>query len=51
MTHKTKGKFQRKWEGPYVVEMVCLNGVYRLINLDGDSLIMLINGFLKKYYV
>ena len=51
VTHKTKGKFQPKWEGPFVVESVYSNGVYRLITLDGDTLMMLINGkFLKKYY-
>ncbi|MFG1569940.1 hypothetical protein ACDT16_13725, partial [Staphylococcus aureus] len=25
MTHKTTGKFEAKWEGPYVVEMVYSN--------------------------
>jgi len=51
MTHKTKGKFQLKWEGPFVVESVNSNGAYRLITSDGDTLMMPINGkFLKKYY-
>jgi len=51
MTHKTKGKFQPKWEGPFVVESVYSNGVYRLINPEGDTLMMPTNGrFLKKYY-
>ena len=50
MTYKTKSKFQPKWEGPYVVEMVYSNGAYRLTNLNGDTLIMPINEkFLKKY--
>ena len=31
MTYKTKGKFQGKWEGPFVVESVYSNGAYRLI--------------------
>jgi len=49
--HKTKEKFQPKWEGPFVVKSVYSNGAYRLINPDGDTLIMPINGkFLKKYY-
>jgi len=26
MTHKTKGKFQPKWEGPFVIETVYSNG-------------------------
>ena len=51
MTHKTKEKFQPKWEGPFVVESVYSNGAYRLITPDGDTLMMPINGrFLKKYY-
>ena len=36
MTHKTKGKFNLKWEDPYVVESVYSNGAYRLINQEGD---------------
>jgi len=40
MTHKTKGKFQPKWEGPFVIESVYSNGTYRLINLEGDILMM-----------
>jgi len=51
MTHKTKEKFQPKWGGPFVVELVYSNGVYRLINPEGDILMMPINDkFLKKYY-
>ena len=51
MTHKTKGKFNPKWEGPFVVETVYSNGAYRLINKKGDRLMMPINGkFLKQYY-
>jgi len=49
--HKTKGKFQPKWERSYVVEMVYLNRGYRLTNPNGDTLMMPINRkFLKKYY-
>jgi len=51
MTHKTKGKFQPKWEGPFVVESVYSNGAYRLTISDGNTLMMPINGrFSKKYY-
>ena len=51
MTHKTKGKFQLKWEGPFVVESVYSNGAYRLITPEGDTVMMPIYGrFLKKYY-
>ena len=49
MTHKTKGKFQPKWEGPFVVESVYSNRAYRLTTSDGDTFMMLINDrFLKK---
>ena len=51
MMHKTKGKFQPKWEGPFIIETVYSNGAYRLITPDGDTLMMPISGrFLKKYY-
>ena len=51
MTHMTKRKFQPKWEGSFAVEFVYSNGVYHLITLDGDMLMMPINDkFLKKYY-
>jgi len=51
MTHKTKGKIQPKWEGPFVVESVYSNRACRLITPDGDTLMMPINGrILKKYY-
>jgi len=51
MTHKTKGKFQPKWEGPFVLETVYSNRAYRLMTSDGDLLMMPINDkFLKKYY-
>jgi hypothetical protein len=52
MTHNTKGKFQPKWEGPFIVETIYSNGAYRLANQNGDTLMMPINGkFLKKYYL
>jgi len=51
MIYKTKGKFQPKWEGPFVVDTVYSNGAYRLANPNCDKLIMSINDkFLKKYY-
>jgi len=51
MTHKIKGKFQSKWEGPFVIETVYSNGAYRLMTSDGDILMRPINDrFLKKYY-
>jgi len=51
MTHKTKGKFQSKWEESFVVETVYTNRAYRLANPNGDAFMVPINGkFLKKYY-
>jgi len=51
MTHKTKEKFQPKWEGPFVVESVYSNRSYHLITPEGNTLMMSIDGrFLKKYY-
>ena len=51
MTHKIKGKFQPKWEGLFEIETIYSNGAYRLATLDGDILMMAVNGkFLKKYY-
>jgi len=51
MTHKTKGKYQPKWEGPFMIKSVYSNGAYRLINLEGNKLMIPINGkLLNKYY-
>ena len=51
MTYKTKGMFQSKWEGSFIVKTVYSNGAYRLANQNGETLMMSINGkFLKKYY-
>ena len=32
VTHKTKGKFEPKWEGPYVIEQVYDGGAYQLVD-------------------
>ena len=51
MTYETKGKFQPKWEGPFMVETVYSNGAYNIENSNNDTFMILINGkFLKKYY-
>ena len=51
MMHKTKGKFQPMWEGPFVVETVYSNGAYRVVDPNGGMLMMPNNGkFMKKYY-
>lgn len=48
VTHKSKGKFQPKWEGPFVVESLYSNGAYRLAKLEGEVIMAPINDkFLK----
>ncbi|XXG88172.1 hypothetical protein AAC387_Pa12g0416 [Persea americana] len=49
--HKSKGKFEPKWEGPFVIGKVFSNGAYALLNMEGDRCMLPINGkFLKWYY-
>ncbi|GGZ90681.1 hypothetical protein GCM10010301_73090 [Streptomyces plicatus] len=49
--HKSKGKFEPKWEGPYVIDKVFSNDAYALLNMEGDRCMLPINGkFLKRYY-
>jgi len=51
MTHKTKGKFQSKWEGSFMIETIYSNGACRLATPNDDILMMPVKGkFLKKYY-
>ena len=48
--HKSREKFQPKWEGPFIVETVYSNGAYRLTTMEGNVLMMPVNGkYLKKY--
>lgn len=52
ITHQTKGKFEPKWEGPYVIEQAYDGGAYQLIDHQGSRPMPPINGrFLKKYFV
>ena len=51
VAHKSKGKFESKWEGPYVIDKVFSNDTYPLLNMKGDRCMMPTNGkFLKRYY-
>ncbi|KAJ8627663.1 hypothetical protein MRB53_020970 [Persea americana] len=34
--HKSKGKFEPKWEGPFVIDKVLSNGAYVLLNMEGE---------------
>jgi len=48
---RLKGKFEPKWEGPYVVERVYDGGAYQLIDCEGRHPLPPINGrYLKTYY-
>ena len=45
------GKFEPKWEGPYIIKEVYSSGAYRIISPDGKYCPPPINGkFLKRYY-
>ena len=49
--HKSKGKFEPKWEGPFVIHKVFSSGAYALLNMEGDICMLPINDkFLKRYY-
>jgi len=41
MTHKAKYKFQPKWEGLFIVEIIYSNGAYCLTNPNGNTLMMI----------
>ncbi|KAK1680325.1 hypothetical protein QYE76_041173 [Lolium multiflorum] len=44
VTHKTKGKFEPKWEGPYAIEQVYDGGAYQLVDSQGSRPMPPING-------
>jgi len=51
VTHKTKGKFEPKWEGPYIIEQAYDGGAYQLIDHHGNQPMPPINGrFSKKKF-
>jgi hypothetical protein len=35
ITHRTKGKFEPKWEGPFIIEQVYDSGAYQLVDHQG----------------
>lgn len=50
-THCTQGKFEPKWEGPYIIEKVYDGGAYLLIDHNGCRPMSLISDqYLKRYY-
>ncbi|MGV8000520.1 hypothetical protein PJP08_29385, partial [Mycobacterium kansasii] len=51
VTRRTRGKFEPKWDGPYVVKEVYSNGAYRVANQDGQGVSIPVNArFIKRYY-
>ena len=51
LTHKSKGKFEPKWEGPFIIDKVYSNSAYVVLVIKGDWCVMPINGKpLKRYY-
>nr|XP_011465143.1 PREDICTED: uncharacterized protein LOC101299390 [Fragaria vesca subsp. vesca] len=51
VTRQSKGKFEPKWEGPYVITKVFSKGAYELSNANGDCIYSCVNGkFVKKFY-
>ncbi|KAJ8640097.1 hypothetical protein MRB53_016791 [Persea americana] len=47
--HKSKGKFEPKWEGPFVIDKVFSNGIYALLKKEGDRCMLPVKGkFLKR---
>ena len=51
LTQKSKGTFEPKWEGPYVIGKVYSKGAYVVLTVEGERCTMTINGkFLKRYY-
>jgi hypothetical protein len=52
VTHKTKGKFESKWEGPFIIQQVYYGGTYLLVDYHGLCPMPPVNGrYLKKYFV
>ena len=51
INRKSRGKFEAKWEGPYVVTKVFPKGAYELSNAEGEVVYSCVNGkFVKKYF-
>ncbi|KAI5316794.1 hypothetical protein L3X38_036501 [Prunus dulcis] len=51
ITRKMHGKFEPKWEGPYVITKVFSKGAYELSNSESKCIYPCVNGkFVKKFY-
>ena len=47
---KLVGKFEPKWEGPYIVQEAYSNGSYKIVHNNGIGEISISGRFLKPYY-
>jgi hypothetical protein len=46
-----RGKFKPNWAGPYVIKTIMTGGAVKLMDLDGEELVRLVNlDRLRKYY-
>jgi len=51
ITRRMQGKFEAKWEGPYVITKVFPKGAYELSDSEGHCIYPCVNGkFIKKFY-
>ena len=51
ITRKMQGKFEAKWEGPYVVTKVFTKGAYELSDANGKCIYPCVNGkLMKRFY-
>ena len=50
MTHRIGSKFTPKWNDPYVVREVYLNGDYKIIDTEGVRVRSINGRFLKHYF-
>ncbi|XP_047252256.1 uncharacterized protein LOC124887117 [Capsicum annuum] len=47
-SHKSRGKFTPKWDGPYAIQEEYLNGAYKLVDTHGVKIGPINGKFLKK---
>ena len=51
INRKSAGKFEPKWEGPYVITKVFPKGAYELSNEEGKTVYSCVNGkFVKMFF-
>ena len=46
----TGNMFTSKWDGPYIVKEVYINGALKIVDRDGLKYSSINNKFLKKFY-